>query len=85
MLNFSTEIILLCFDKMKDVTLIDSIIAKKQNKTKQNKKQTNKHWYSQVDYSELQSILKKNEIKKYTVVLKNVLKILHEERKSSLH
>ena len=35
MLNFSTEIILLCFDKMKDVTLIDSIIAKKQNKTKQ--------------------------------------------------
>ena len=39
MLNFSTEIILLCFDKMKDVTLIDSIIAKKQNKTKT--KQTN--------------------------------------------
>ena len=29
MLNFSTEIILLSFDKMKDITLIDSIFEKK--------------------------------------------------------
>ena len=83
MLNFSTEIILLCFDKMKDVTLVGSIIAKKQNKTKQKpNKQT------LVFPSSLFRIIiniKKNEIKKYTAVLKNVLKILHKERKSSLH
>ena len=29
MLNFCTEIILLSFDKMKDITLIDSIFEKK--------------------------------------------------------
>ena len=41
MLNISTEIILLCFDKMKDVTLMGSIIAKKKDKNKKQKKQTN--------------------------------------------
>ena len=41
MLNISTEIILLCFDKMKDVTLMGSIIAKKKTKIKNKKnKQT---------------------------------------------
>ena len=45
-MNFPTEIILLPFDKMKDITLMDSTFAKKNNNN-------NKHRYSQVNYSEL--------------------------------
>ena len=75
MLNFSMEIILLSFDKIKYITLMVSIFAK--NKIFPS-------WPFRIK-TELKPILKKKRNKEICCRLKNVLKILFKERKYCLH
>ena len=74
-LDFSREIFLLCFDKIKDIILMNSTFAKK----KQKKTLIFSSWVIRI----IISIKKQN--KKIPCHFKNVLKILFKERKNRLH
>ena len=74
MLNFSTKIIFLCVNKMKDITLIE-FLGKKPKQTK-----TDIPKLTILNYN--QYLKKQN--KKICYHLKNILKVLCKQRKYSL-